>query len=122
MGYYMQFIKQPVRVVFGALFVLVAVAFAAPDARADMLDDAKAAGVVGERQDGYLGIVSGGSVEIQRLVQDINLRRRDRYKQIADSTSGSTLSDVETLAGAKLIQQMPAGQFYQSSSGSWVRK
>lgn len=122
MGYYMQFIKQPVRVVFGALFVLVAVAFAAPDARADMLDDAKAAGVVGERQDGYLGIVSGGSVEIQRLVQDINLRRRDRYKQIADSTSGSTLSDVETLAGAKLIQQMPAGQFYQSSSGAWVRK
>lgn len=108
------------------LVALIGMAFAvtlfAPAAYADALDNAKAAGIVGEKRDGYLGIVSAADAATQRLVQDINLKRRDRYREIAQSTPGSTLADVEALAGAKIIGQTPAGQYVQSASGAWVRK
>jgi len=102
-----------------ALSLLVSV----PAAMADGLDDAKAAGHVGEKLDGYLGVVSSSAgAEIQRLVQDINLRRRDSYRTIADAMDGTTLADIEVLAGAKLIGKTPAGQYVQNSSGAWVQK
>lgn len=112
---------------FRMLAALIGLAFAmalfAPAAHADALDNAKASGVVGEQRDGYLGIVSSGAdAATQRLVQDINLKRRDRYRQIAQSTPGSTLADVEALAGSKIIGQTPAGQYVQNASGAWVRK
>lgn len=95
----------------------------APSAYADALDDAKAAGIVGEQLNGYLGFVSGGaSADVQRLVQDINLRRKDSYRAIVGDTPGATLAAVEALAGQKLIAKTPAGQYVQSSSGGWVRK
>ena len=84
------------------LGVVFSLTLFAPSARADALDDAKAAGVVGEKLNGYLGVVSrGAGADVQRLVQDINLKRRDRYRKIAQATPGSTLSDVEVLAGAQ---------------------
>lgn len=112
---------------FRMLVALLGLAFAvtlfSPVAYADALDDAKAAGLVGEKRDGYLGIVSSAAdAATQRLVQEINLKRRDRYREIAQSTPGSTLADVEALAGAKIIAQTPAGQFVQDESGAWVRK
>ncbi len=111
------------RMLVALLGLALSVTLFSPAAFADALDDAKAAGVVGEKRDGYLGIVSpGADAATQRLVQDINLKRRDRYREIAQATPGSTLTDVEALAGAKIIGQTPAGQYVQSPSGSWVRK
>ncbi len=106
-----------------SLLIALSLVLGAPVAMADGLDDAQAAGLVGEKRDGYLGIVSpNAGVDIQRLVQDINLRRRDRYKAIADASAGTTLGDVESLAGTKLISVTPAGEYVQDSSGTWVRK
>lgn len=106
-----------------SLVVGLSLLLSAPLAMADGLDDAQAAGLVGEKRDGYLAIVSpNAGVDIQRLVQDINLRRRDRYKAIADATAGTTLRDVEALAGIKLISLTPPGEYVQDPSGAWVRK
>jgi len=111
------------RILVALVGLVFSISLFAPAAFADALDDAKAAGVVGEKRDGYLGVVSAGAdASVQRLVQDINLKRRDRYREIAQATPGSTLSDVETLAGVKIISQTPAGQYVQSASGAWVRK
>ncbi len=112
---------------FRMLVALVGLALSvtlfSPAAFADALDDAKAAGIVGEKLDGYLGVVSAAAdAATQRLVQDINLKRRDRYREIAQSTPGSTLADVEALAGAKIIGQTPKGQYVQNGAGEWVRK
>ena len=113
-------IRRPLMV---SLLIALSLVFGAPAAMADGLDDAQGAGLVGEKRNGYLGIVSANAgIDIQRLVQDINLRRRDRYKAIADATSGTTLSDVESLAGAKLISVTPVGEYVQDASGAWVRK
>ena len=111
------------RPLMASLLIALSLVLGAPVAMADGLDDAQTAGLVGEKRNGYLGIVSpNAGIDIQRLVQDINLRRRERYKAIADATAGSTLRDVEALAGAKLISVTPAGEYVQDASGAWVRK
>jgi len=114
---------EMLRSLAATLVIALSLFVGAPAAMADSLDDAKSAGLVGEKLDGYLGVVSSSAgVDVQRLVQDINLRRRDSYRAIADAMDGTTLSDVEVLAGAKLIGKTPAGQYVQNSSGAWVRK
>lgn len=86
------------------------------------LHSAKAQGLVGEKADGYLGIVkSGAPADVRAMVDDINARRRDHYRTIAQRNNTS-LSVVEQLAGKKAIEKTPAGQYVQPPSGGWVKK
>lgn len=104
------------------LSFICALSLAAPAFALD-LDGAKAQGLVGERQDGYVGVVSASpSPELKRLVDDINLRRRGAYQNIVTQTPGATLNAVEKLAAEKLIAKTPSGQFVQDASGKWVKK
>ncbi|MEQ8281353.1 MAG: YdbL family protein [Parvibaculum sp.] len=104
------------------LALLAGLAFAAPAFAID-LDSAKAQGLVGERQNGYVGIVtSSPTPELRQLVDDINLRRRASYQEIAARTSGASLNAVEKLAAEKLIAKTPSGQYVESASGMFVKK
>ena len=84
------------------------------------LDEAKAAGRVGEMPNGYIGVVESGP-GVQDLVDSVNERRRVRYQEIADK-EGAPLAAVEQLAGARLIERAGPGQFVMTSGGGWVRK
>lgn len=84
------------------------------------LDQAKSQGLVGERLDGYLGVVSN-AVGVQRLVDDINLQRRQLYRDIA-AKNGIPVSAVEQLAGKKAIDRAGSGEYVQSAGGGWTRK
>lgn len=89
---------------------------------ADALDDAKVAGQIGEQQDGYLGLVSTSApASAKAIVADINQKRRAAYLQIT-TKNGQPLNVVETLAGQKLVERVPAGQYYQNLQGAWVKK
>ena len=86
------------------------------------LHQAKAAGLVGELRSGYLGAVKAeAGSEIRTLIDDINAKRRAKYKEIAGK-NGTDLAAVEALAAKKAIEKTAAGQFFQSSSGSWQKK
>jgi uncharacterized protein YdbL (DUF1318 family) len=87
---------------------------------ADQLGDAKKAGTVGERPDGYLGVVSGGA-EVKALVEQINGKRREKYRGIAQKR-GTSVKAVAALAGAKLIENAAPGEYVMTSSGKWTRK
>lgn len=107
---------------FGTALLLAGALFISP-ALANSLDEAKARGDVGEKRNGYVGIVvSGPPAELVRLVNDVNLRRRDAYRNVAQNTPGATLAAVEQMAGAKLIQNAASGTFVEDGSGNWVRK
>lgn len=109
-------------VLFGAALLFAAALYVTP-ALADSLDAAKARGDVGEKRNGYVGIViSGPSGDLVRLVDDVNLRRRDAYRALAQKTQGATLAAVEQMAGAKLIQNAASGTYVEDGSGNWVRK
>lgn len=84
------------------------------------LQEAKAQGLVGEKLDGYLGIVRPAA-GVQALVQQVNNGRRKHYEGIAQRT-GTSLQVVEVLAGKKAIERTPPGQYVQSPSGAWTRK
>lgn len=105
-----------------AIVMLAVSPLTAAPAFAGALDKAKSAGHVGERPDGYLGLVDPGAPASSRqLVDEINAKRRAHYAEIAKKT-GSNVRDVGILAGEKLIANAPSGAFYMDSGGRWRQK
>ena len=112
--------RTPASILAALLFAL-GLALAPAVAEASPLDDAKAAGWVGERPDGYLGVVPGAPASAQALVSDINAKRQAKYESVAPSQN-TDLQAVEVVAGEKLIKCAKPGEYIMTPSGQWVRK
>jgi len=81
---------------------------------------ARASGQVGEKMDGYLGVVGGASSDLQRLVSDINIKRRALYSQRAQAAKPAvTLEEYALTAGCIAISRTQPGEKYQAPDGSW---
>ena len=102
------------------LVFLFALALAAPNAFALSLDAARNQGLVGETQEGYVAAVGSGNSQVDRLVADVNAKRRSRYSQIAQS-NGLSVSDVARQAGAKLTAKASRGQYVRMNQ-KWQKK
>ena len=85
------------------------------------LDIAKNSGLVGEKLDGYLGIVTSSSPELSVLVEDVNAKRRAKYLEISKE-NGTALSAVEKLAASQAIEKTLSGNYIESAPGSWKKK
>ena len=108
------------------LFVLamsLGMVMASPAAQAGdpQIDAAIAAGEVGERIDGYLGVVGTADPAITRKVNEVNNRRRALYDRLARET-GTTPAQVARVTGEKQIAKLRSGQYYMDASGSWKKK
>src|SRR3954462_14412325 len=92
-------------------------------AHADALDAARAAGLLGERPDGYVDAVTPNpSAEVMSLKEQINAQRRKVYQQLAGE-KGVPVEEVAALAAEKTIaQKLKPGMYYLDSSGQWVQK
>lgn len=106
-----------VRTIAGAL-ALAAVAVPALAQRDPGYAAARAAGKVGERVDGYLGIVGAGDAALQAIVNDINIKRRALYSQKARAAN-ATLDEYALTAGCQAILATRPGEKYQAPDGSW---
>ncbi|MFO6447594.1 YdbL family protein [Erythrobacter sp. NE805] len=104
------------------LAALAVTAAAAAPALAQQRDPAYAAaraeGTVGEQPDGYLGIVGSASPALQRLVDDINIKRRAVYADGAQKNN-ATLEAYAAAAGCTAIMRTVAGEKYRAPDGSW---
>ena len=86
------------------------------------LEEAKTAGQIGEKQDGYIGLVqSNVPADVVALVNDVNSQRRARYEQIARE-NGIAVQDVAKLAFTRAFESTRSGHFVEASPGQWVRK
>ncbi len=104
-------------VLLACLVVMAALPAAAQSAR-----DLKNSGAVGERLDGYLGIVDGSAGgDIRGAVEAINAQRRQAYEGAARD-SGRALSEVEAVAGARLRDNARAGDWVQNAASQWIRR
>ena len=83
------------------------------------LGEAKDQGLVGEKDNGYLGVVIA-KAETQRLVDDINAKRKEVYLKLA-AKNGITLQQVEKLAAQKAYEKTGSGH-YLWVSGKWTKK
>jgi uncharacterized protein YdbL (DUF1318 family) len=103
--------------------LLLALALALPAAAAALdLDAAKAKGLLGERVDGYVGVVvADPSPEVQALADSVNAQRRAAYEEIA-RRNGTVVDAVAARAGAKLIERAAPGEWVTDAAGNWYRK
>jgi uncharacterized protein len=88
------------------------------------IDTAMAAGTIGEQADGYLGFVrppSAAQTDLQRRVNEVNIRRRGVYIQVARD-SGETLDRVAVLQALRQITKAPAGEYFQDMADNWCAK
>ena len=79
---------------------------------------ARSAGQIGEKMDGYLGIVGAETPELRRLVNDINIKRRAVYAQKSQEEQ-VTLDEYALATGCQLILKTVPGEKYQAPGGSW---
>ena len=79
---------------------------------------ARANGKVGEKIDGYLGVVGSGDAALQAIVNDINIKRRAVYAQKAKAAN-ATLDEYALTAGCQAIMATAPGEKYQAPDGSW---
>lgn len=118
-------IKNAIRFI-AAAFMLAALFTATPPATAlaqPTVDGAKAAGLLGEQWNGYLGVVvANAPADVVSLVEEINLKRRQKYREIA-RTNGTSLEAVEIIAGKKLVERAGPGTYVRTGPDqSWVAK
>ena len=83
---------------------------AAPVMRAD--------GEIGEKMDGYLGIVGAETPALRKIVNDINIKRRAVYSDRAKANN-ATLEEYALTAGCQAILATKPGEKYQAPNGSW---
>ncbi|MEM6492158.1 MAG: DUF1318 domain-containing protein [Pseudomonadota bacterium] len=106
---------------FAYAVVFAALAFAG-FAAANPLDDARAQGWLGERPDGYIGLVDPSApASAKALMDDVNAKRRALYAQRA-AAAGVRISDYQAIAAGEIFDSLPRGVFVMDASGAWSRK
>jgi uncharacterized protein YdbL (DUF1318 family) len=101
---------------------LPAAAIAQSDAKATV-DRAKAAGIVGEQADGFLGFVTAAAdPAIKAAVAQINAGRAQVYREAAAKT-GTSPEAAGGSAFTTIVQaKLKPGEYYKPAGGGWVRK
>lgn len=79
---------------------------------------ARAAGQIGEKMDGYLGVVGSAGAAVRAMVDDLNIKRRALYSQKAQAAN-ATVEEYAFTSGCQLISQTAPGEKYQAPDGSW---
>ena len=101
-----------------ALLVVPSVAQAQASAAAASVADARAHGLVGERFDGYLGVVAEADEALRHRVQAVNIRRRALYSDLAERR-GASLEQVAMTAACQLLPTVHIGERYLASDKVW---
>lgn len=83
------------------------------------LDQAKAQGLVGEKSDGYLGLVVKRA-DTEKLVNEINAKRKSIYIELAKKNN-ITLEQVQSLAAEKSFSKTQPGH-YLLINDVWVKQ
>lgn len=101
-----------------AVLAVLAVGTQASAQRSAEYETARGQGLIGEKPDGYLGIVGNAPANVQRMVDDINIKRKAAYTQRAPQ-NGSTVEQFAFISGCNLIARTQPGEKYMAPDGSW---
>ena len=83
--------------------------------------EGRAAGIIGERYDGYLGFVTTPPDALRKQVSAINIRRRALYSDLARRKGVST-EEVGVTAGCSTLGRVGIGEAYLLGDGGWQRR
>jgi len=110
--------RRTLRTAAAAMLLLAA---APAVAQRPAVNAARAAGSVGERFDGYLGIAAAVDPAVRSQVSSINIQRRALYSRLAAS-KGASPSEVGITAGCELLGRVAIGEPYMLPDGAWRRR
>lgn len=114
--------QDRLEMVGAALLLGAAISTAAYAQRDPAYQAARSQGLVGELPTGYLGFVSPPSAAIKALVDDINIKRKDKYTSEA-LTNGVTVEEFAFRNGCRLIVEKTApGEKYRTPAGAWMTR
>jgi uncharacterized protein YdbL (DUF1318 family) len=104
--------------IFVAIFLLVSM----QTAWAIDLQSAKAQGLVGEANNGYLAAVKQPvSAEVRTLIKSVNSKRKMQFEKTARNTK-ATVPQVSHRFYELAVQRTRSGHYYQDASGRWKKK
>ena len=84
--------------------------------------DAKAQGMVGEANTGYIAAVqSSPSAEVRAMIADVNAKRKASFQSTANKT-GTSVAQVANRFYEIAVQKTAAGHYYQDAAGRWRTK
>lgn len=87
-----------------------------------LLDEARAAGIVGERYDGYAVVRdASASTNVHNVVAEVNAKRQAVYQQRAQS-EGASVDAVGRVYAQEILEAAPAGTWFLLDGGGWVQK
>ena len=104
-----------------ALFLLALLVAAPTAAQTPAVNAARAAGTVGERYDGYVGVAGDALAVVRSQVASINIQRRSLYSRLAAS-KGVSPQVVGITAGCQLLARVEVGEVYLWADGKWRRR
>lgn len=104
-----------------AITAVTASAPAPAAAQSAAVDAARQSGAVGERYDGYIGLVLPASPGLRSQVAAINIRRRSLYNNLA-AGKGVSPQEVGIAAGCQMLARVQAGQVYMLADRQWRRR
>lgn len=87
-------------------------------AQGPAVNAAIAAGQVGERADGYLGIRGSVSAEVRGQVEQINIKRRALYTEKA-AARGVSVEEIAAATGCQTLKRTAPGHAYTLDGASW---
>ena len=102
-----------------SMLVLMGTLVALPALALD-LHQARGAGQVGEKADGYVAALSS-TTEVKALVADVNAKRSVEYARISKE-NGQPVDVVAKLAAQQIITNLKAGESYQGTDGAWKKR
>lgn len=106
---------------FRTLFVVCALlATSLTTAFALDLETARAKGLIGEVDNGYIAIPPGASAEAKELVAAVNQQRKGVYTEIA-ARNGISVEATGQRTFEKRYPEFPAGTWVQMK-GTWLKK
>ncbi|NWG54893.1 MAG: YdbL family protein [Hydrogenophilaceae bacterium] len=119
--------KIKVRIAAAALLAAAiaggaALAQSGPD---PVLAQARAAGIIGEQRDGYVGIVDAAraNADIQARVQALNTRRRAAFTRSAQDNPPATVDEMAIAFACEVYaSRLEPGQFYEDAGGAWRQR
>ena len=117
-----RFIYLSSGVAAAALLTFAVAAPALAQAADPVVEAARAAGEVGEQADGYLGLRSGGSADLKARVDQINIKRRAFYTDLAGKR-GVKVNEVGGATACELFDSRIApGEWYRDEAGAWQQR
>ena len=103
-------------------FVAIGLMMLLQNAWAIDIRSAKAEGLVGEANTGYIAAVqTPASAEVRALIADVNQKRKAQFISTAKKT-GTTVAQVANRFYELAVQKTAPGNYYQDAGGRWKKK